>query len=68
MVLKGQRLACTKNEIEKPVMYDRTIAMDKKLSMYDTLDNIDTMLFKGILEVNEAGAEIEKCLRKLIAV
>ena len=28
----------------------------------------DTMLFKGILEVNEAGAEIEKCLRKLIAV
>lgn len=57
-----------KNEIEKPVMYDRTIAMDKKLSMYDTLDNIDTMLFKGILEVNGAGAEIEKCLRKLIAV
>lgn len=42
--------------------------MDKKLSMYDTLDNIDTMLFKGIIEVNEARAEIEKCLRKLIAV
>lgn len=42
--------------------------MDKKLSMYDTLDNIDTVLFKEILEVNEAGAEIEKCLRKLIAV
>ena len=49
-------------------MYDRTIAMGKKLSMYDTLNNIDTMLFKGIIEVNEARAEIEKCLRKLIAV
>lgn len=57
-----------KNEIEKPVMYDRTIAMDKKLSVYDTLDNIDTMLFKGIIEVNEARAEIEKCIRKLITV
>lgn len=57
-----------KNEVEKPVMYDRTIAMGKKLSMYDTLNNIDTMLFKGIIEVNEARAEIEKCLRKLIAV
>lgn len=40
--------------------------MDKKLSMYDTLDNIDTMLFKGIIEVNEARAEIEKNIRKLV--
>lgn len=57
-----------KNEVEKSIVYDRTLAMDKKLSMYDTLDNIDTMLFKGIIEVNEARAEIEKCIRKLITV
>lgn len=57
-----------KNEVEKSIVYDRTLAMDKKVSMYDTLDNIDTMLFKGIIEVNEARAEIEKCIRKLITV
>lgn len=54
-----------RNELEKSIVYDNSISMGGKIDVYDMLDEIDMMLFKDIIDTNEAKEEIE---RRLISI
>lgn len=54
-----------KNELEKAITYDMSIDEDKKINVYDLMDNIDMMLFKDIISVNEARMAIDSAIKEL---
>ena len=51
-----------RNDIEKSIIYDDSIGMEKKIDIYDLLDEIDMMIFKDIIDTNEAREALDNKL------